>query len=186
MRRPQRAKLSARCVSHARYGPLMQRDVAMRVDEARKDELPRGIDNRVVRGFRPKRAVATADMDDSVALYDNERVPDRVAARPVDQCPVFDQQPRRGIGHDGTFPYERRRSLRANRTCLPPDNTVEKQAGTRSTESCRAAGTATGYPSIRSLRRFSGRHRSAASRPTGSFGPVHPPDVVLIIRLLDR
>jgi hypothetical protein len=52
----------------------------MRVDEARQDELARGIDDRVVRGLRPHRAVCFAEEGDPVSLDDEEPVRDRIAA----------------------------------------------------------------------------------------------------------
>jgi len=52
----------------------------MRVDEAGQDELARGINDRVVRGFRPHRAVSFADKSDPASVDDEEPVWDRIAA----------------------------------------------------------------------------------------------------------
>src|SRR5712671_893998 len=104
MRRPQGAKLGARSVFHARQCALVQRDMAMRVDEAGQDELARPVDDRVVRAPRSEPAIGGADMGDPVTLDNNERVPDRIAPPPVDQRPILDQQPRLRIRHDWCLP----------------------------------------------------------------------------------
>jgi len=58
----------------------MKRDVAMHVDEAGQDELARGINDRVVPGFRPHRPVSFADKSDPASVDDEEPVWDRIAA----------------------------------------------------------------------------------------------------------
>src|SRR5215831_12548745 len=78
--------------------------VAMRVDEAGQDELARGVNDSVVRPPLWRRAVGRTRASNPVSLDDDERVWDRVAARPVDQIPVFDNQARRGIAHCGHLP----------------------------------------------------------------------------------
>jgi hypothetical protein len=78
----------------------VQRDVAVRVDDAWQDKLARGVDGAIVRAYRRHRFFGMADMADPVSLDDNERICDRVAPGSVDQRPVLDQQPRRGIGHE--------------------------------------------------------------------------------------
>ena len=80
IRRPEGAELRRRSVFHAGQRTLVKRDVAMRVDEAGQDELARGINDRVVRGFRPHRAASFADKSDSVSLDDEESVRERTAA----------------------------------------------------------------------------------------------------------
>ena len=80
MRRPEGAELGRRSVFHAGQRTLVKRDVAMRVDQTGQDELAHGIDDFVVRGLRPHRAVGFADKCDSVSLDDEEPVRDRIAA----------------------------------------------------------------------------------------------------------
>jgi hypothetical protein len=72
IRRPEAAELGRRSVLDAGQRTLVERDVAMRVDKARQDKLARGINDRVVRGLRPHRAVSFADKTDPVALDDAE------------------------------------------------------------------------------------------------------------------
>src|SRR6476661_1345403 len=99
MRRPQGAKLGARSVFHARQCTLVQRDMAMRVDEAGQDELARRVDDRVVWALWSEPAIGGAYMGDSVTVDYNERVRDRIASPSVDQRPILDQQTRPKIRH---------------------------------------------------------------------------------------
>ena len=87
---PEAAELSRRRVADARQCALVKRDMAMRVNEAGQDELARGIDDSVVWGFRPHRAVGIADKGDPVSLDDEELVRNRLAAGSIDQRPVLD------------------------------------------------------------------------------------------------
>src|SRR5580704_1910383 len=74
MRRPQGAKLGARSIFHARQCALVQRDVAMRVDEAGQDELARRVDDRVFRALRPEPAIYSTyeyELDDGASCEAN-------------------------------------------------------------------------------------------------------------------
>src|SRR3984893_8552582 len=115
MRRPQVAKLGARSVFHARQCALVQRDVAMRVDEAGQDELARRVDDRVFRALRPEPAIGGADMGDPVTLDNNEHVRDWIAPAPVDQRPILDQQPRPKMRHDNCLPIRATARLEQSR-----------------------------------------------------------------------
>jgi hypothetical protein len=79
----------------------------MGIDQTGQDELARGLDHRIIRGLWPNRASGIADMDYPVSLDNNECIRDRVAPRSVNQCPVLDQQPRRGIRHYSPSLYDR-------------------------------------------------------------------------------
>ena len=91
MRRPQGAEFGARSVPDARQCALMQRDVAMGVDQSGQDELTGRIDDRVVGGLRAHRAGHGAYMADPVPIDGDQGVRDRFRTRPVDQGSILDQ-----------------------------------------------------------------------------------------------
>jgi len=81
----------------------------MRIDEAGQNELARSVDDHIIWGFGLELAAGSADMSDPVSLDHDARIRDRVAAGSVDQCPVLDQQTRRGTCHGVASLYELQR-----------------------------------------------------------------------------
>jgi hypothetical protein len=87
----------------------MQRDMAMRVDDAGQDELARRVDVRVVRATRSEPAIGGADMDDPVTLDKDKRVRDRIAPLPSINVPFSISSRGWEFVMTVASPYERQR-----------------------------------------------------------------------------